>query len=403
MHYRDRTSNSDSSYDIVPVPVPPRRHPRAPTTVQAIPDDFDAVTHDYETAATEVYPYDGVTEVRTINAHDEDGEPQEREEELRYSRVYGEWAEQREIHYRQGPSSEQLGRYMEEITQRLQEAGIDGRGQVQDSTIRARSAGPGGGGGGKVSMWREEVARNEVGVDEFGGTASVDGSPTQRTRERTYAMDQGTMVAREVQNLKTTLRRSQSSASQSYRSERMYTSSELNAPHPLAPALTPKPQKATLAKREKRTRAPSPTRSERIYTMAELNALTGVSSPVQKSSPPRRAALIGHGQDILHNRSASSGSPPKTLSSRRRSSPPVPMNAGSMTSVEIELFLAACRPSLQHIAPVLASLGIRGEEHLRALARLREETRDREMKEEMLGRGVTVLEWAILMDKLQGL
>jgi hypothetical protein len=36
-----------------------------------------------------------------------------------------------------------------------------------------------------------------------------------------------------------------------------------------------------------------------------------------------------------------------------------------------------------------------------ALARMREETRDREVKEEALKKGVTVVEWAILIDKLQ--
>jgi hypothetical protein len=67
------------------------------------------------------------------------------------------------------------------------------------------------------------------------------------------------------------------------------------------------------------------------------------------------------------------------------------------------MVLASCQPTLLHIGPVLASLGIRREEHLRALVRLREETRDREMKEEVLKKGVTLLEWAILMDRLQSL
>jgi len=38
-----------------------------------------------------------------------------------------------------------------------------------------------------------------------------------------------------------------------------------------------------------------------------------------------------------------------------------------------------------------------------ALARMREGTRDREVKEEALKKGVTVVEWAILIDKLQTL
>ena len=38
-----------------------------------------------------------------------------------------------------------------------------------------------------------------------------------------------------------------------------------------------------------------------------------------------------------------------------------------------------------------------------ALARMREQTRDREVKEEALKKGVTYVEWAILIDKLQSL
>lgn len=65
--------------------------------------------------------------------------------------------------------------------------------------------------------------------------------------------------------------------------------------------------------------------------------------------------------------------------------------------------LDSCEPSLLHIAPVLESLGMTSEEHLRAVARLSEETRDREVREEALRMGVSVVEWAILLDKLQTL
>ena len=43
------------------------------------------------------------------------------------------------------------------------------------------------------------------------------------------------------------------------------------------------------------------------------------------------------------------------------------------------------------------------EEHLRAVARLSEDTRDKEIREEALRMGVTIVEWAILIDKLQSL
>ncbi|KAH7885562.1 hypothetical protein F5I97DRAFT_1415334 [Phlebopus sp. FC_14] len=202
----------DSSYDIIPVPVPPRRHPRAPTTVQIVGDDFDAVTHDvdHETSATEMYQFDGVTEVRSIKAGQ--GEQTE-EEEVRFSGVYGEWAERHEVHHRQGPTPSGFGRMMEEVTRHLQEITTDEQAQWQSSTIKAR-----GGADprrtsrdeervGKVNVWREEVARNKADLGEFGEMGSSNSSAAQRSRERTYMVDQGTIQSREVQNLKSTLRR----------------------------------------------------------------------------------------------------------------------------------------------------------------------------------------------------
>ncbi|KAI0647901.1 hypothetical protein C8Q79DRAFT_905941 [Trametes meyenii] len=73
------------------------------------------------------------------------------------------------------------------------------------------------------------------------------------------------------------------------------------------------------------------------------------------------------------------------------------------TTSSVEAILAACDPSLLHIAPVLQELGIKRVDHLRAVARLSEETRDREVKEQALRRGVSVVEWAIFLDKLQSL
>ena len=51
---------------------------------------------------------------------------------------------------------------------------------------------------------------------------------------------------------------------------------------------------------------------------------------------------------------------------------------------------------------MLAKLGILHEGHLRAVARLSEERRDREVREETLELGVAVMEWAML-DRLQRL
>jgi hypothetical protein len=73
------------------------------------------------------------------------------------------------------------------------------------------------------------------------------------------------------------------------------------------------------------------------------------------------------------------------------------------SATQIVSVLSSCQPSLLHLLPILDELGVRRSEHMTALARMREETRDREVKEEALRKGVTIVEWAILIDKLQSL
>ncbi|KAH6914329.1 hypothetical protein BKA70DRAFT_1096086 [Coprinopsis sp. MPI-PUGE-AT-0042] len=69
----------------------------------------------------------------------------------------------------------------------------------------------------------------------------------------------------------------------------------------------------------------------------------------------------------------------------------------------LEGVLNSCRPSLRHLVPTLAHLGITTKDHLHALAELDPETRDRELKEEALRGGVTNMEWAMLMNRLKSL
>ncbi|KAG2749282.1 hypothetical protein P692DRAFT_20833061 [Suillus brevipes Sb2] len=132
--------------------------------------------------------------------------------------------------------------------------------------------------------------------------------------------------------------------------------------------------------------------------MAELKAL---SKHVRTSPLQMQPATFSQEPTPTRSTNSNSNSPPRSLPSRSWPSAPPMMGVRSTSTSSVEMVLASCEPTLLHIAPVLASLGIRREEHLRAFARLREETRDREMKEEVLKKGVTVLEWAILMDKLQ--
>ncbi|KAF5317574.1 hypothetical protein D9619_013189 [Psilocybe cf. subviscida] len=72
----------------------------------------------------------------------------------------------------------------------------------------------------------------------------------------------------------------------------------------------------------------------------------------------------------------------------------------SVPSVQFEALLQSCEPSLAHIAPALRQLGIRHLEHLRAVGKLTPTTRDREVKEGALKLGITVMEWAILLDRI---
>lgn len=121
--------------------------------------------------------------------------------------------------------------------------------------------------------------------------------------------------------------------------------------------------------------------------------------PHSQGSLPSSASP--RGQMVVRNNSGSSPRPSRTY---------VPIDNLEQASVvkststsSVELILADCEPSLIHIAPALGALGITRLEHLRAINRLSDETRDKEVKEEALRQGVTVMEWAILVDKLQTL
>lgn len=326
----------------------------------------------------------------------------------RYSGVYGEWVERHEVNHRQAPDLRQEDYlYVKELATRMLDAGLNDQESVRSSNKEQPNAHTGKRHGSqartkrgaKVTMWREEVARNEMGESEdVAGSKGDISQRIQQWRSKSPPLPKDIEVCASMyyqiayinplnlQHLKSGLRRSRSSVSHTYRSEKFYTPSDLDAdlsPH----------KKATTSKRNKRANLPSPTRSEQIYTMAELKALSNDT----RTSPLRQSAAFPQGPPQA--RSTNNNSPPgKSLG--RPSAAPI-MGVRSTSTSSVEMVLASCQPTLLHIAPVLASLGIRREEHLRAFARLREETRDREMKEEVLKQGVTVLEWAILMDKLQ--
>ena len=83
--------------------------------------------------------------------------------------------------------------------------------------------------------------------------------------------------------------------------------------------------------------------------------------------------------------------------------PQVPFHPGSSFSSptsDFEKFLDGCNPSLVHVSGILKTLGIYKLEHLKAVARLSPEMRDREVKDVALRLGMTVVEWAILVDRI---
>lgn len=133
-------------------------------------------------------------------------------------------------------------------------------------------------------------------------------------------------------------------------------------------------------------------------------------SPLQPALPMRSSTPLA---------SASGPSQPTTPQKSQRRPPPTSPSVGpkgteysasvsdASTKVashsQLESVLSSCQPSLLHLLPILEELGVRRSEHMTALARMREETRDREVKEEALRKGITVLEWAVLIEKLQSL
>ena len=70
------------------------------------------------------------------------------------------------------------------------------------------------------------------------------------------------------------------------------------------------------------------------------------------------------------------------------------------TTSDFEKFLDDCNPSLVHVSDILKTLGIYKLEHLKAVAKISPEMRDREVKQVALRLGMTVVEWAILLDKI---
>ncbi|KAF7364682.1 hypothetical protein MVEN_00337800 [Mycena venus] len=113
------------------------------------------------------------------------------------------------------------------------------------------------------------------------------------------------------------------------------------------------------------------------------------SSGPRTSTPREGSGTLIQTSSPFHARKSKSGS---TISSIHLTPAPT-----------LEHILVSCEPSLLHICPVLQRVGIVGTEHLRAVGKLSEDTRNKEVREEVLKLGVTVIEWAMLVDKMQSL
>lgn len=153
----------------------------------------------------------------------------------------------------------------------------------------------------------------------------------------------------------------------------------------------------------------SPSVKGKGHRSRESAEFTEVSRSILQSALPARSAT----PQVASNSTDAPSSQPTTPQKSQRRGPKksteysASLSDGASTKVasghEIETVLASCQPSLLHLLPILEELGLRRSEHMTALARMREQTRDREVKEEALKKGITVVEWAILIDKLQSL
>lgn len=194
--------------------------------------------------------------------------------------------------------------------------------------------------------------------------------------------------------------------------QHVYTPSE-------AAAMSPRPRRnSSLAKVDTRnTMSPAPAsprpraNSGKSFERTERTEVSGSINCAVQNALTSLQYIINYLHTPPHSQESEKSSPKV-----RQTAPMSPLHAPphvgayipnddtgasrAATASPIDLILASCEPSLLHISPILTELGIFKMEHLRAIARLSEDTRERELKGPALKRGVTVMEWAILLDKI---
>lgn len=142
----------------------------------------------------------------------------------------------------------------------------------------------------------------------------------------------------------------------------------------------------------------------------------GENRSPRRSSPPKRSLTL----PVSSTRLSRSRTPIRTSTPNKIKDLPlppipdyvpfVPTRSGSpISSIKsrattgFQDILSSCIPSLSHITPLLVSLGVNSEDHLRAIAKMTDNVRDREVREEAIKKGMTVMEWALLLDKIRSL
>ncbi|PCH39806.1 hypothetical protein WOLCODRAFT_161881 [Wolfiporia cocos MD-104 SS10] len=267
-----------------------------------------------------------------------------------------------------------------------------------------------------ISMWRERVADSSSGSDgnEDGSRNASDSNASQRrvasdnSRLRRRAMTigpgslkgSGSGVSVPARGGKVSWERSEymvayQPSPRGGFPQPLYAQSENGHMVPF-PTATHEPEPAGLRSPQTMPHAP-------MSPIASSRRRSSVRSSLGRSeyliTPPRSGGSSG------------SSPSPKLFTQRqlspvnRRSSNLAETAAPSkvMLNSHVDLILASCDPPLNHLKPILFELGIERLEHLRAIAKLSEETRDREIKEEALRMGMTIVEWAILLDKIHSL
>ncbi|KIM77723.1 hypothetical protein PILCRDRAFT_91017 [Piloderma croceum F 1598] len=348
------------------------RRPHPPPTTVALDEDFDAVT--VEEAST-IYAGNGQRYIyRLLDSE-------------------GNTVKGVNLHQTDSPEHGHLGLRLGQTEGALSDLNIEnGR-----ATITSMGSGPRGSGpvGDKTGARQSMGTEDDRGLDPRATTTNVgDGEGTQISYEEFYRSDMATeplaQTNRKSSHHNTDPRRfnGNGGGSKSKGNDMQGMGSR---------------RRSTGRKTDEQPRSfSSPAysyRSSRMYSAAELDV---PPPPSEFSSSEVAPGLISGSLRTKKNSESRDHIRTSAVITNRTSSSSTDSAKASSTS-SLDEFLCTFQPSLGHIAPILTSLGIRDEDHFRAIAKLSAETRDREVREVALQQGMTVVEWAMLLDKTRSM